>query len=533
MAAPPMLTLAANRAAAGLAQPSGRTEPENDAVVPADRRRGLLVGLGLGYVGLYALLCWLRFRSFHAQIDLSYYLRLAWGLGHGRYDLPLVQAPHVLGLHLEAVMLPLALLGRLGVPLVPLLLFVQAAAVASLAWPAWCLGRHHLGERAALPVAVAALFYPTVTVATLHDFHPVTLALAPLLGFLYELDRAFASAAPGLGRPDGRRLRRALSFAALALLCREDIALQLAMCLLAYALPARPGRSAISVFSSSGASASPGTAARSSAASATRAALAALAVLLIIYFLTYIVVVQPRYLPKFGSYGLHFASIAGGKGSPGPAIGSGRDMLVALLRHPQAVLELMLSAERVGYVVALLWPVAFLALLAPRALVGALPILAINFLSSFPRVRTIESHYTTAMVPFIFAAAVIGAGRLRAWARQRAVGPDIGRALAIGLVGLALWAHIFHGGSPLAVRSARFSWANFTDAADAAAVRAAIKKVPADASVAARPGALAHLCQRPRVISPPEYDDGQPVDVVLTADAASTTSNRIGGVPIK
>ena len=42
------------------------------------------------------------------------------------------------------------------------------------------------------------------------------------------------------------------------------------------------------------------------------------------------------------------------------------------------------------------------------------------------------------------------------------------------------------------------------------------------------PGPLAHLAARPRVISPPEYDDGKPVDVILTPDAAPREA-RIGG----
>ena len=98
--------------------------------------------------------------------------------------------------------------------------------MALLAWPAWKLGQRHLGERAAPWAAAAALLYPTVTVATLHDFHPVTLALAPLLAFIDALDQG--------------RLRRALLLGALALACREDIALQLALGLLAYALPGGP-----------------------------------------------------------------------------------------------------------------------------------------------------------------------------------------------------------------------------------------------------------------------------------------------------
>ena len=432
-------------------------------------------------------------------------------------------------------MLPLALLGRLGVPLVPLLLLGQAVAVALLAWPAWHLGQRHLGERAAPWAAAAALLYPTVTVATLHDFHPVTLALAPLLLFVDALDQG--------------RLPRALLFGALALACREDIALQLALGLLAYALPGgqvgqagpRPGGPGLLARALPGGQGGqvgkPGS--WPALGPGARLAMVGLAALLVAYFLLYIALIQPLYLPKFGSYGLHFAGLGGDKGEPGRAVGSGRDMLLLLLSHPLAVLRLFASWERLGYVLRLLWPVGFVALLAPRALAGALPILAINFLSSFPRVRTIESHYTTAMVPFILAAALIGAGRLRDFlARQRAfwqglagARTDLGRALAVGLCGLAAAAHIFHGGSPLAVRSARFSWAYFRDPPDAAALRAAITWVSPAASVAARPGPLAHLCQRPRVISPPEYDDGQPVDVVLTPDAAPAR-NRIGGVPI-
>ena len=47
------------------------------------------------------------------------------------------------------------------------------------------------------------------------------------------------------------------------------------------------------------------------------------------------------------------------------------------------------------------------------------------------------------------------------------------------------------------------------------ALRSAVLAAPANATVSARPGPLAHLAERPRVISPPEYDDGKPVDYVV------------------
>lgn len=443
---------------------------------PATSRRALaaLPALVAGYALFYSVLSLLRFETFHAQIDMSYYLRLVWGLGHGHYDLPLVQAPHVLGLHLEPVLLPLALLSALGVPVAPVLLVLQAAAVALLAWPAYRLARRHLpapggAEGAALPAALLALLYPTVTVATLHDFHPVTLALAPLLGVIDALD-------------EGAR-RRALWLGAVALGCREDIALQLAL-LCAVEAPRLQG---------------PGGARR-------RCML--LAAGLLGYFAAYVFWLQPRFLPAAGSYGLHFQELGGA------AARSGRDVALFALRHPLRFLGHLGGGGRLLYPVTLLWPVAFLPLLAPRYLLAALPVAAINLLSDFPRVRTIEAHYATGLVPFVVGPAILGLGRAVGWLRRR--GPEpLARAPLLLYLLLALLAHERHGASPLAWHSARFRRADFVPGAGFAETRAAVRSVPAGASVAARPGPLAHLAERPRAISPPEYDDGRPVDVRL------------------
>lgn len=443
----------------------------------------LLLLLILAYAAFYSLLCWQRFATFHAQIDLSYYLRQIWGIGHGYYDLPLVQARNILGLHLEPVLLPLALLGRLGLPLAPLLLLSQAVAVGLLAWPAYRLGVRHLGGRGGgLAAAGVALLYPTVTVATLHDFHPVTLALAPLLATIDALDEG--------------RFGRALLFGGLALLCREDIALQLLCLFAAYAL---------------GSQAPLGPLLRTAGR---RLAFAALLAALALYFLGYIAWLQPRFVPAAGSYGLHFGKVAALLGGQ---IRSGRELLLGVLRHPLVLMGLLVEKERLLYLLLLLWPLALLPVLAPRPLAGLLPVLGINLLSSFPGVLRLESHYTTALVPFVIGAGLIGAGQLRrfAWARRPGMVPAL-------LLFAVVTAHIFHGGSPLAWRSERFSWTLFRDGPGAAGLRqqvAAIQtEMPLSASVAARPGPLAHLCERPRAISPPEYDDGLPVDVTLRGE---------------
>lgn len=466
------------------------------------------------YTFAYSLLCWARFSSFHAQIDFSYYLRLAWGLGHGFYDLPLVQARHVLGLHLEPIVLPLALLGRLGIALPPLLIVSQALCVALSAWPAYRIAARHLGPPhlptvvAGMTGALLALLYPTVTVATLHDFHPVTLALAPLLALLDTLDEAEQSApSPAALR---RLRRRAVLWGALSLACREDIALQLACVLAAYTLLRR-----WPVLMTPASADAP-------AIWRGRAVAATICLALFAYCFIYLLWIQPRYVPAQGSYNLHFAKVGAAVGGE---VHSSRDLVLLALRHPVRVIVALLDRERILYPILLLWPVAGLALLAPRALAGTLPVLAINFLSGFPRVLRLESHYTTALVPFIVAAGLVGAGRaLRITARRDTLasqpGPSprpSGAAIWViaSLLCGALSAHGYHGGSPLSLWGDRFAWPLFRDPDDAPALRRLIAAVPPAASIAARPGPLAHLAQRPRAISPPEYDDGQPVDVVL------------------
>lgn len=473
--------------------PSTRASVEPDE----SRARAALFVLMATYAALYALLCWRRYASFHAQIDLSYYLRLLWGLATGNYDLPLVQCRHLLGLHLEPVMLVFALLRRLGLPGAQLLLVAQAVAVSLLAWPAYRLARRHLqAPLPALAVAVVTLIYPTVTVATLHDFHPVTLALAPLLAVLDALDEG--------------RLVRGLGFGLLALSCREDIGVQLALLYGTYALWPNEGlkNKYTNLYKNKW-----------------RILLLIISALHLLYFAIYILLIQKNYAPQFGSYNLHFAALP-----QGVAAGSGKDLLLALLRRPWLVLPIFLSADRLLYLWQLLWPVALLPLFAPRVLAGALPILAINFLSGFPKVRSIESHYTTALVPFVIAAAILGAGRVRAFLATRSR-VDTHR-VAAGLVGAmlvgTLVSHVLHGGSPLALRSPRFYREHFSDGPEAEDLRRRIAAVPPSASVAARPGPLAHLAERPRSISPPEYDDGQPVDVVLTPEALPTGQRRIG-----
>ncbi|MDD5308489.1 MAG: DUF2079 domain-containing protein [Deltaproteobacteria bacterium] len=424
-----------------------------------------LLAMVAAYAAGYGWMAWERFATFHSMFDMSYYMRLVWGLAHGRPDLPLVGARHFLGLHLEPILFPLAWLHGQGAPLAPLLLGVQTLAAALVAVPAFRLAARHLGSPCfGLVGAGLALLYPTVTVATLHDFHPVTLALPLLLATVDALDED--------------RLLRAAAFGIAALACREDVALQLACLALAQAV-LRSGRARMLACAASG--------------------------LLVAYFAIYVFIVQPPLVPPTGSWNLHFAPIAG------VDIRSGADLLRAFALHPAAFLSHLTTWDRLVYALLLLAPLGFLGLLAPRFLAGALPVFVLNLLSDFPRVRTVEAHYATTIAPFVIGASLVGAGKLREILAGR------GRlALPAALLALVTASHVLWGGSPLAVLSPKWRDTGLAEPANVAAIREAIRAVPKDASVSAHPNILAHLSERPRPIWLPDHTDGLPVDRVIT-----------------
>ncbi len=375
-----------------------------------------------------------RHASWHAHtLDMAYYARLVWGLGRGDPGQPVIDAPHWLGLHFEPILLPLAALSRLGLPATPLLLCAQALAGAAAVFPAYALARRHLPAHA-LPVALCVFLVPAFGRNLDFDFHPNTVAIWPLLAFVNALDAG--------------RLRAAALWFGLALTCREDIGLQ--------------GAAAALLF--------PGLGLRA------RLAFAAAG---LCWFGAYAGLIQPAFThdhPR-SSLAQHFGML-------GVPVDAGLPALLAgLAAQPGALLRHLSTLDRLLYVPALLVTTALLPLRAPRLLGGALPIVGVNLLSGFDGVRDLDSHYLTAATPFLFAAAVVGAGTL----------PDAQRAAR-----RLQW--VFALAFLLCARP--WPWtrvrALFPDA-DTVAARAAAAQIPPDAPLVAPSEILAHLAERPRV----------------------------------
>ena len=97
------------------------------------------------------------------------------------------------------------------------------------------------------------------------------------------------------------------------------------------------------------------------------------------------------------------------------------DIFRSFFTQPQLVWQIATERARVAYLIGLLAPFGFLALLAPEILLLSLPLLLANLLSAYPAQYYGEFHYSAPVVAYVAAAAAYGAGRLwRALARRTA-----------------------------------------------------------------------------------------------------------------
>jgi uncharacterized membrane protein len=341
-----------------------------------------------------------------------------------------------------------------------MLLIAQSLLLAMAAWPTYRLGLRALGDPAAAAgCAIAALLYPPLQFAALDEFHPVTLAI-PLLLFAFvalEEDRRWLS----------------VPFLVLAALCKEEIPLVIALLGIYFAIRKRE-RWPLLI---------------SAAAAA--------------YFLLAVGLIVPhfnqgpsKFLERYPSGETGLKSLAWG-----------------LATHPWRLVTTLLSASGLSYLGELLWPFGFASLASPLTFLISLPELLINLLSSKPQQQSIAYHYAAGEVPFVIAAMILGLRRIAGALGRSAKSdppssprPKRPRRLLTGLVlVVALVATLTVG--PLS--GARRGWGLERSPAQRAAIAAAFKKIPADASVSADSALGAHLSARERIYTFPLLRDAE------------------------
>jgi uncharacterized membrane protein len=339
---------------------------------PIDLRATTLVyGFALLYAAVFAAAAATNYLIYREpRFDLGNMVQVVWGTAHGDF-LHTSDASGLgmsrLGSHFDPFLVLLVpLWWAWSSPLV--LLIAQAVAVASGALPVYWLARKHLDNRRfAVIFAAAYLLYPATqfNAFTPIGIHAVSFAVPLILFAIWFLD-------------EGRLVPFAV-FAVVAATTKEEIAAAVGGLGIWYAV--RHGR---------------------------RRAGAAIFVLGVLISAVCLEVVIPHYAPTGTS---PFAGRYAEVGS------TPTGMLRVAVTDPGAFVHQLATWHKLLFVVLVFAPFLGLWALEPLLLVGALPDLVINLLSAKPEQTTIFYQYTAGIIPFVVAASVLGAAKLRA--RQR------------------------------------------------------------------------------------------------------------------
>ena len=370
----------------------------------AAARRVVYAGVAT-YAVLFAFAAVLHYAVFEeARFDLGNMVQAIWNTAHGHVleNTTLHGQQHSrLGSHVDPFLILLAPL--IWIPASPaILLALQALAVASGALPVFWLARKHLDSaRAGAQFAFAYLLYPATQfhAFTIGDgFHAVSFAVPLILYAIWFLDED-----------------RLVAFSVVALLAfttKEELPLAVGCLGIWYAVRRGHRLFGLGVF--------------------------AAGFLVTLFNFLWVI---PHFAPKgVQPFAGRYAAVGG----------TPRGMAHKLVTDPLAFVHAVADGHKAGFLALLLIPFLGLWLFEPLLLLGAVPDLAINLLSSNPNQTTVQFQYTAGIVPFIVAASVLGASRFK----RRAL--DLSMWCLAATAAVAIYSPIYLGakdvralGSPL------------------------------------------------------------------------------------
>jgi uncharacterized membrane protein len=347
---------------------STETKSERLAEQAQETRARLFVyGFSAVYAGVFVAAASASYLLYlEPRFDLGNVVQAVWSTAHGhflRMSDPRGVEISRLGSHFDPFLTLLVPLWWVwSSPLI--LLAAQAVAVASGALPVYWLARKHVQPHGfAVVFAVAYLLYsPTQFNAfTPIGVHAVSFAIPLILYAIWFLDND--------------RLVPFAVFGVLAATTKEEIGAAVGCLGIWYAV--RRGRRLVGVITF---------------ASGTATSLICMSVVI------------PYFSPQGASpFAGRYEDVGGTPGG----------MARVLFADPSAFVHQMATWHKVAFVVLMLAPFLGFWALEPLMLLGVLPDLAINLLSSKPEQSTIFYQYTAGMIPFIVAASVLGAARLK------------------------------------------------------------------------------------------------------------------------
>ncbi|NQT22903.1 MAG: DUF2079 domain-containing protein [Candidatus Omnitrophica bacterium] len=321
-----------------------------------DRYAGAMTAIvTVGYVLLFSLISILRYRAFdYVDFDLAIYSQIVWNILHGSMQSTILGIPF-LGSHLSLILFLVAPFCALfSTPLT--LLLLQTLSIGLAVVPLYLLARNILDKSWALIFSILYLFYPALHFVNSYEFHPVVFTIVFLLFMLYYFEI--------------KRFVPFMCFMFLSLLCKENISLAIFFFGL-YVLFFRKRDWKWWVLPlASGA----------------------------LWF-----IVGLKIIPYFNKDIVTLSVIYSHLG------GSMPEVIRNLVEHPVIVFKTYIVTEpNIKFLFQLLFPLAFLCLLSPKALLIAVPFLLQQLLSGRMTDHTIYYHYTAKLIPILFFSAIYG-----------------------------------------------------------------------------------------------------------------------------
>jgi uncharacterized membrane protein len=395
-----------------------------------------------GGVALYVVLMGVIVVTRHVALrthalDLGYYVQVVWSLAHGHGPRVTLPPMHAWGDHFSPILYLFVPLGWLA-PGATALLLAQTVIFAAGAFAMAAFAARRLGDpRLAAGFALLYLLNPTLHGINIRDIHPTAFAIPLLIAAAWAVD--------------ARRPWWAALAVVLALAGREDAAVAGVGFGVWLALARRRWAAGAAV---------------------------AVACVAILWLDTNVL------MPHF-------------RGEPYPHVlkrwaylgDTLPEVLVNVVLRPWRWLGVALTAEKALYLLALLAPLGFLPLAAPRAAAAALPGLAMNLLSADPVLFHHRTPYQAFVLPFLMLAAVEGFCALRAarwWPRSV---PRTAPLVAAAVVALVLGARTVND---LGVGK----WAL---GPEQRAIRALLARVPPAVAVSVNERLVPHLATRAEV----------------------------------
>jgi uncharacterized membrane protein len=327
---------------------------------------------------LYFSLAEARARSLDSGADLAGAAQGMWLISHGHAPDLTITGSHLLAQHLPIGMYPIAYLTRIF-PTIPTLLLLQSLGIAMGLIPLWAIARNVAGLRVGAAVAIGVAYgaSPTLNNLNLSDFHPAAVAVAPLI------------AATLLALRGNWRAFAIVSLT--AVIWSAELGLVIAG--LGVLIILRGARNVGTITIVAG----------------------------FAWTVIAVLILEPRYGSTgfiapgaFKAYGSNAFSIAGG-----------------MLIHPHKVLGDLLDADNIRLIVALLAPLLFLPVLAPRYLVPALPLQALYLVADVPVRGNGTNEFGLPLTVFAFVAAIFALQRMGRRSIERVV---VDRRVLIALV---------------------------------------------------------------------------------------------------